>query len=85
MSASVAGKRGFGREVPGVDGPGFHATRQPAAENRGKLPTRPTEYKWLFWKSSGLFLGYFSKNGCVGNRAERRECRLLLELRDVLW
>src|SRR5208282_5584773 len=43
--ASVAGKRGFGWEVTGSEGPGSHATHQPAAENRGKSSPPPTESK----------------------------------------
>ncbi len=43
--ASVAGKRGLGWEVTGSEGPGSHATRQQAAENRGKSSPPPTESK----------------------------------------
>jgi hypothetical protein len=31
--------------VTETEGPGFHATRQPAGENRGKLSLPPTESK----------------------------------------
>jgi hypothetical protein len=53
-SRARTSRRRFGWEVTAAEEPGSHATRQPAADNRGKLSPPPTENKvqWIFTASA---------------------------------